>query len=418
MRRLLAASVVASVAVLWGGGMPPAAQEAPPTVMVVDFAVGVGWASAAELVTDRLVARLRQEGAVRVLSRAQTRAALEAAQLDTRGLLDVRDVSRAASRAGADYVLMGEVDQFDQTYSGGCLPIVGCVYTVTATVRMRGVVVDAETAMILARPEAQARGQQGAASVWVGPWWTHVSVETFDSQLIGRVTLEAVGQFVTRARPALRPKPSRGQGAQPAPTPAAGGLERPQVAFQRGSRVLLNEDFSTCSVRPAGWRVMAGTVECVRSGGKTWLAGVRGEVWVEREIPGFDPSRDFALEVTFLVQRRGGGEPDPWLYVAAGRRDSPVRFELKWQNNYRGHWADKPLPDVAGELVQTPRRLGVVRQGELVHVFIEGQRALSDSVDGVSLGRQPRQVTVGFGEVDIERQRYVLVSDIVVSHPQ
>jgi hypothetical protein len=30
------------------------------------------------------------------------------------------------------------------------------------------------------------------------------------------------------------------------------------------------------------------------------------EVWVEREIPGFDPSQDFGLEVTFLMQRRGG----------------------------------------------------------------------------------------------------------------
>lgn len=136
---------------------------------------------------------------------------------------------------------MGEVEQFDQDHRSVCLPIVGCTYTVTASVRIRGVVVDAETGMVLARPDGQAQRSQGAASVWVGPWWTHVSVSNFDAQLIGRVTLEAVGQFVARAKPALRPKPGRTE-AQPAPgapelqrpsdtAQAPGGVQRPQLTF-------------------------------------------------------------------------------------------------------------------------------------------------------------------------------------------
>ncbi len=185
---------------------PPARLDTRPVVMVVDFAVAIGWSPASEVVTERIVARMREDGSVRVLSRSQTRSALEAANLDTRGMLDVADVSKAARQVGADYVVMGEVEQLDQNYRGGCLPIVGCVYTITAETRLRGVVVDAETATVVARPDGQARGQQTSASVWVGPWWTHVSVHNFDGQLIGKVTLEAVAQFVSKARPAFRPK--------------------------------------------------------------------------------------------------------------------------------------------------------------------------------------------------------------------
>ncbi len=393
---------------------PTPGQEDRPTVMVVDFAVSIGWPSASEIVTDRVVARLREEGSVRVLARAQTRSALEAARLDTRGMLDVADVSRAAARAGADYVIMGEVEQLDQSHTGGCLPIVGCVYTITATARLRGVVVDTETATVVARPDGQARGQQTSASVWVGPWWTHVSVSNFDAQLIGKVTLEAVGQFVSKAKPALRPKPGRPREAQP-PQPGApsGGLERPTVGFQRGNRVLLHETFSGCSVQPTGWRVSGTTAECVRFEGRPWVAGVRGEVWLEREVPELDPARNFAVEFTFRVEIRGGDSPE--LRVHLGRRDSPFAFRLNWENGWRGFWAGKPLPDVAGALHGAPHQVALAKQGDVLHVFVDGQRALSDPVDSLTLGRQARQVTVYIRGVDIERQRYVLVTDVVVS---
>ncbi|MDR7515255.1 MAG: CsgG/HfaB family protein [Armatimonadota bacterium] len=393
---------------------PTPGQEDRPTVMVVDFAVSIGWPSASEIVTDRVVARLREEGSVRVLSRAQTRSALEAARLDARGMLDVADVSRAAARAGADYVIMGEVEQLDQNHTGGCLPIVGCVYTITATARLRGVVVDTETATVVARPEGQARGQQSAASVWVGPWWSHVSVSNFDAQLIGKVTLEAVAQFVSRAKPALRPKPGRPREAQPSqPSPPPGGLERPRLGFQRGNRVLLHETFSGCSVQPVGWRVSEGTAECVRFEGRSWVAGVRGGVWLEREIPGVDFSRDFAVEFTFRVEIRGGDDPDLWVRI--GRRDSPFAFRLNWENGWRGFWAGKPLPDVAGALHGAAHQVALAKHADALHVFVDGQRALSDSVDALALSRQPRQIAVRIGGVDIERQRYILVTDVVVS---
>ncbi|MDR7417249.1 MAG: CsgG/HfaB family protein [Armatimonadota bacterium] len=231
-------SVPVLVALLVGLAAAPQAapaQDGRPVVMVVDFAVSVGWSPASEVVTDRIVARLREDGSVRVLSRSETRNALEAQRLDTRGILDVQDVSRAAARAGADDVIMGEVEQFDQDHRGGCFPLVGCAYTITTTVHIRGMVVDAETAAVLARPEGQAQRSQTSASVWVGPWWSHVSVSNFDAQLIGRVTLEAVAQFVSRAKPSLRPKPGRARepqrpsdtDAQPAPSGGRRGSHLP-----------------------------------------------------------------------------------------------------------------------------------------------------------------------------------------------
>ncbi|MCS7173886.1 MAG: CsgG/HfaB family protein [Armatimonadetes bacterium] len=408
---LTLSGAVVLVLAAWPHSVP--AQDGRPVVMVVDFAVAVGWSAASEVVTERIVARLREEGTVRVLSRSETRSALQAARLDLRGILDVADVSRAALRAGADYVVMGEVEQLDQNHTGGCFPIVGCMYTITANVRLRGVVVDAETAMVVARPDGQARGQQTSASVWVGPWWTHVSVHNFDGQLIGKVTLEAVGQFVSRARPALRPKPGRSREAQPLPsTPASGGLERPGLSFHRGSRVILGETFSGCTVRPPGWRVSGGSVECVRLEGRTWLAGVRGETWVERDVPDLEPSRDFALE--FAVRLEGQGVA-PRLRVYLGRRESPFVFELDWRNNWRGFWAGKPLPDVVGELRGRTRQVAIARRDDMIHVFVDGQRALSDPVDPVTLGRQSRQITVYMGDVDIERRLYVLLTEVVVS---
>ncbi len=189
-------------------------------VMVVSLAVATGWAPASDVVTDRIISRLREDGSVRVLSRSASKAALEAARLEPSGVLDVQDVSRVAQQAGADYVLMGEVEQFDQNSSRVCLPVVGCFYTVTATVRIRGLVVDAGGAAVVARPEAQASGQQRSVSVSAGPWWGNVTLSNFDAQLIGRVTLDAVAQFVSRVRPALRPKPGRSGESQPAaPTP-------------------------------------------------------------------------------------------------------------------------------------------------------------------------------------------------------
>ena len=184
----------------------PAAAQAPrKAVMVVDFADRVGgWTYTRETVTTRIINRLRDDAGIRVLSRDAVQDALRQARLETSGNLDWQDAQKVAKSLEADYVVMGEVSAFDQQHSGGCLPIVGCAYTITATVTLSGKVLDAAVGAFVASPTAESRKQQSSVSIWAGYWWGSVTVNNFDSQLIGKTTTEAVDDFVKKVRPAVK----------------------------------------------------------------------------------------------------------------------------------------------------------------------------------------------------------------------
>ena len=184
----------------------PAAAQAPrKAVIVVDFADRVGgWTYTRETVTTRIINRLRDDAGIRVLSRDAVQDALRQARLETSGNLDWQDAQKVAKSLEADYVVMGEVSAFDQQHSGGCLPIVGCAYTITATVTLSGKVLDAAVGAFVASPTAESRKQQSSVSSWAGYWWGSVTVNNFDSQLIGKTTTEAVDDFVKKVRPAVK----------------------------------------------------------------------------------------------------------------------------------------------------------------------------------------------------------------------
>lgn len=185
--------------------MPAAGQSPRKAVMVVDFADRVGgWSYTRETVTGRLINRLRDDATIRVLSRDQVQDALRQARVETAGMLDSEDALKVAKTLSADYVLMGEVTAFDQQHKGGCVPIVGCVYTITATVNLRGKVLDVAGGAFVGEPSAESSKQATSASIWVGPWWSSISVSNFDSQLIGKATIEAVDTFVQKARPIIK----------------------------------------------------------------------------------------------------------------------------------------------------------------------------------------------------------------------
>jgi ABC-type uncharacterized transport system auxiliary subunit len=197
-------AVLAAVLILLAA-WPVAAQAPRKTVMVVDFADRAGgWTYTRETVTVRIINRLRDDPNVRVLSRDQVQDALRQARIESAGMLDWQDAQKVAKSLEADYVLMGEVSTFDQQYTGGCLPIVGCAYTITATVNLRGKVLDVAAGAFVAEPAADVRKQQSSISIWAGYWWGSVTVNNFDSQLIGKATLEAVDDFVKKARPAIK----------------------------------------------------------------------------------------------------------------------------------------------------------------------------------------------------------------------
>lgn len=198
-------SVVIAVVAAMLVGWPAAAQAPRKTAMIVDFADRVGgWTYTRETVTTRIINRMRDDASIRVLSRDQVQDALRQARVETSGMLDAQDAQKVAKTLEADYVLMGEVSTFDQQYTGGCLPIVGCAYTITATVNLRGKLLDVATGTVVADPTAESRKQQTSVSIWVGYWWGNLTVNNFDSQLIGRTTLEAVDDFVKKVRPAIK----------------------------------------------------------------------------------------------------------------------------------------------------------------------------------------------------------------------
>ena len=200
-RGSVAVAVVVITLVAW----PAAAQAPRKAAMVVDFADRVGgWTYTRETVTARIINRMRDDASIRVLSRDQVQDALRQARVETSGMLDAQDAQKVAKSLEADYVLMGEVSAFDQQYSGGCLPIVGCAYTITATVNLRGKVLDVAAGTFVADPTAESRNQQTSISVWAGYWWGSVTVNNFDSQLIGKATLEAVDDFVKKVRPTIK----------------------------------------------------------------------------------------------------------------------------------------------------------------------------------------------------------------------
>lgn len=205
-KRAWTAAIVVTLLLVWPVSAQVAVAQTPrKTVMVVDFADRAGgWSYTRETVTQRIISRLRDDSALRILPRDQVQDALRQARVETFGMLDWEDAQKVAKALGADYALMGEVAAFDQQYTGGCLPIVGCAYTVTATVNLRGKILDVAAGTFVAEPTSEIKKQQSSISVWVGYWWGSVTVDNFDSQLIGKATLEAVDDFVKKARPAFK----------------------------------------------------------------------------------------------------------------------------------------------------------------------------------------------------------------------
>ena len=203
MRSLGALGLLGLVLML---GMPLGWAQTPrKTVMVVDFVDRVGgWESTPEAVTTRVINRLRDDQSIRVLPRDVVRDALKEARVETSGILDRDDAQKVAAALQADFVMMGEITTFGEKHTGGCVPLAGCLYTNHATVTIRGKVLSAATGEVVAEPVGESTKTATSGSVWAGNWWTGVSLQDFDSHLVGKATLEAVDKFVGAVVPKLR----------------------------------------------------------------------------------------------------------------------------------------------------------------------------------------------------------------------
>ncbi len=201
MIRILA--VVGLAALTVGFGAPRGEAQAPrKSIMVVDFVDRTGtWSGTRDVITTRVISKLRDDQTFRVVNRDRVQSALQEAKTETAGIIDWEDAQKVARTLEADYVIMGEITVFDQQTTGGCVPVVGCVYTNTASVALHGKVLKVVTGQFVAEPAAEVKKQQGSGSISGVPGLGGVSVENIDSQLIGKAALEAVEKFVAAARP-------------------------------------------------------------------------------------------------------------------------------------------------------------------------------------------------------------------------
>lgn len=201
MRRGLIACVLAVVLCAATQGF---AQDARKVVAVVDFEDLVhGWNGTSQVVTDRLISRLRDEPTIRVLPRQQVEAALQAANVESQGVLDVADAQKIGQSLGAAYVIMGQIDQFNWEYHSAWV-VVATVVQQSATVDLKGKILDVAGGQLRGQPEGKGQISQTGGTTWVGPWWSSISVDNFDNQLIGKATKQSVEDFAKQAVPLLK----------------------------------------------------------------------------------------------------------------------------------------------------------------------------------------------------------------------
>lgn len=202
-RRGRAAATLVVLGLTFGLAAGSGLAQAPrKTVMVVDFVDRTGtWPNTRDVVTTRLISRLRDEPSLRVVPRDRVQEALQQARVETAGTIDWEDAQKIARALKADYVIMGEVTVFNQQKSGGCVPVVGCAYTDTAAVTLHGKILNVATGQVVAEPVGEGKKRQVSGSVSAVPELGTVTVDTVDNQLIGKAALEAVDSFVRAAKP-------------------------------------------------------------------------------------------------------------------------------------------------------------------------------------------------------------------------
>lgn len=203
--------------------------------------------------------------------------------------------------------------------------------------------------------------------------------------------------------PAASPKPER--------SVAAGGIRRAKQVFRHGDVVLWSEDFSTCRVIPKGIKIVRGTAECIEFGGKKWVATLKGDLVFEKSVPKFNPSKDWAIEFTAYL-KGGKGSYAEGLSLFLGREGSPFPVELNIGGRFKVFGKELPaVRDANGN----PVTIGLMKEGDAVSVFVNGERWGTVPVDPIALGRQKRKVVFRLFADDIETGDYAFVTDIKLS---
>ncbi len=192
----------------------------------------------------------------------------------------------------------------------------------------------------------------------------------------------------------------------------AGELKRETLSATHYKNVLWEENFSTCRLSPTKVKIIRGQGKCVELGGKKWFATTKGELLFEKTIQNFIPSNNWALEYSVYFGKHGGYYQRVQVFL--GKEGSSLNLEINKETggmklSGQGIPNEAGLPnDLGGQLTKVLLK----KEGEFVHVFINGVRSLTLPVDPVSLGTLPPKVVIKMYGADIGKSEYSMITDI------
>ncbi|MDF2953706.1 MAG: Curli biogenesis system outer membrane secretion channel CsgG [Thermodesulfobacterium sp.] len=232
-----------------------------------------------------------------------------------------------------------------------------------------------------------------------------------------RITYGEKGQIVKEETSSLTannsPNNSKNENLQLSET---GGLKRPSAEFSHYKNILWTESFRNCKYMPTTVKILRGQGECVEFKGNKWFATTKGEIVFEKEIPKFDPSKDWALEYKIYFGK-GGDAYYKYVHVFIGKEGSPINVFVR--GLYNGiRFSNQDVPNEAGlpdNLEEQLIKIGLKKEGEIVHLFINGVRTLSLPVDSVAIGALPKKILIKLYGEDIGKGSYTLITDLKLS---
>ncbi|AAC07181.1 CsgG/HfaB family protein [Aquifex aeolicus] len=189
----------------------------------------------------------------------------------------------------------------------------------------------------------------------------------------------------------------------------AGIIKRPSRTPVHGDKILWEEDFSTCRVKPTSLKILKGSVECVEMNGKKWVADVGGGAVLRKYVNNFNPEKDWTLEYTFY-KKQGKGMYAVAVEVSIGRETSAVNVKHVRNETYLGGQRLKDK-DMEGKV----HTVHVVKKGNTVSVFMDGKLLGEREFSPITFKRLKRYVYIKLYAGDIDGGDYAFITDIKLS---
>jgi len=378
-----------------------------------------------EGLSDMLVTTLVKTGCFKVLERETLEAIKEE--------LELHGVDPRKALKGADFLITGAITALEMQAGGAGggglmvpLPFIGGVGLKAgkskAHIALDLRLVRVKDAEILLAETVEGKSERwkfgvgggGVFGTVVAGGWFEAFKNTPMEEATRDLIYHAVKLIVEQAKlhgglsdTELSPQAEVVRGESPLP---GQGVKRAKDTFRHG-KMLWEENFSDCAVVPKGFKILRGSAECVEFSGKKWVATIKGNAVLSKKIEGFKPGSDWALE--FAVYLKGGkGMYAEYVSLAVGREDSPLNLTYRLNGEL---WVnDKQMPSVQGANGGI-HRIGLIKRGNNLTVYVDGLRWATIEVDNVALNRMDGILVFNLFADDIETGDYSFVTDIKLS---